>query len=108
DRYKEAHRRERFSNELALVYVDGGHQATYQDAITSRRARFAGARRLLNELVIGKQINRTLRRVFVEEQLEVPVSLRSGGRAARKEVLFIREERGFNVTGAGGYGLPEF
>jgi hypothetical protein len=44
DRYKEAHRRERFSNELALVYVDGGHQATYQDAITSRRARFAGAR----------------------------------------------------------------
>jgi hypothetical protein len=43
--------------------------------------------------------SQTLRRGFFEEQLEVPVSLSGGRRTARKEVLFIRDERGFNVTG---------
>src|SRR5271156_3874478 len=66
------------------------------------------AGQLFDGLVIGEQVNHALRRVVVEEQLEVPVSLRSSGRTAGKEVLFIRDERGFNVTGVGGDGLPEF
>src|ERR1700743_1476322 len=66
------------------------------------------ARRLFDWLVIGKQIDHALRRVFIEKQFEVPVSLRGGRRAARKEVLLIRDERGFNLTGVSGYSVPEF
>ena len=58
-------------------------------------------------LVIGEQVNHALSRVVVKEQLEVPVGLRSSRRAAGKEVFFIRDERGFNVTWVGGDGLPE-
>lgn len=63
---------------------------------------------LLDGLVIGKQINHALRRVFVEEQLDIPVCLRSGGCAPRKKVIFVCAECGFNITRVGGYGLPEF
>jgi len=58
--------------------------------------------RLLDRLVAGKQINHALRRVVVEEQLDVPVNLRCGGRAAKKHILFVHAECGFNVTGVGG------
>jgi hypothetical protein len=51
-----------------------------------------------------KQINHTLRRVLIEEQLEVPVSFRGGGCTARKKILLIRVERSFNVAGVGDYG----
>jgi hypothetical protein len=62
---------------------------------------------LFDGLVIGEQVNHAQRRVVVEEQLVVPVSLRSSGRAAGKEVSLIRDERAFNVTWVGGDGLTE-
>ena len=58
--------------------------------------------------VIGEQVNYALRRVVVEEQLEVPLRLRSSRCAARKEIRLIRDERCFNVTGVGNERFPKF
>ena len=55
-----------------------------------------------------EQVEQTLRSIVVEAELEVPVGLCSSGRAAMKQFLFIREERGFNVTGVGGDGFCSF
>ena len=43
-----------------------------------------------------------------EAQLEERIRLRSSGRAAQKEVLFLGNERAFNVARLGGDKLPEF
>jgi hypothetical protein len=64
--------------------------------------------RLLDRLVTGKEVQQALRRVIAVTHLEDPVRLRGFGFAAGKESLFVREERGFNVTRVGGNGLAEF
>jgi hypothetical protein len=66
-----------------------------------------GAGRFLCGLVAGEEVKQALRRVRAETHLEDPFRVRSLGRAARKEVLLIREERGFKVTGVGGDGLAD-
>ena len=55
-----------------------------------------------------KRSTTALRRVVVEEEFDVPVSVRRGGRAAKKHGLFIRVECDFNIAGVGGDGLREF
>jgi hypothetical protein len=47
--------------------------------------------RLCDRLVIIEELNHALRRVVLEEQLEVPLSFRGSGRAARKEFFFIHD-----------------
>jgi hypothetical protein len=42
--------------------------------------------------------------VVGEEVVEDPFRIRSRERDAGKEILFIRDERGFNVTEVGGNG----
>src|ERR1700683_1964892 len=64
--------------------------------------------RLQDRLVTGKKVQQALRRVIAETHLENPVRLRCFGRAAGKQSLLVSEERGFNVTRVGGYGLAEF
>ena len=64
------------------------------------------AGQLLHGPITREQVEQTLRRIVVEAELEVPVRLRSSGRAAGEQVPFIREERGFNVTGVGSNGRP--
>jgi hypothetical protein len=65
------------------------------------------AGQLLHGPVADEQVDQTLRRIVIEAQFEIPVRLCSSGRTARKQILFIREERGFNVTGVCGDGLPQ-
>ncbi len=56
----------------------------------------------------AEHVDQAMRCVVAEEILTELIRLRSGKCTAGKEVLFIGEERGFNVTGVGGDGPPEF